>query len=58
MLYAVFIVCSKLHDSIFLAFVPLLLHCLMIRHALFFMKVTMLMNSVVYLTDYVFTKMV
>jgi len=58
MLYAVFNVCSKLHDSIFLAFAPLLLHCLMIRHALFFLKVTMLMNSVVYHADYVFAKMV
>lgn len=56
--YAVFDVCLKLHDSIFLAFAPLLLHCLTIRHTLFFLKVTMLMNSVVYHTDYVFAKMV
>jgi len=58
MLYAVFNVYSKLHDSIFLAFAPLLLHCLTIRHTFFFLKVTMLMNSVLYHTDYVFAKMV
>jgi len=56
--YAIFDVCSKLHDSIFLAFAPLLLHCLTVRHAPLFPKVTMLMNSVVYHTDYVFAKMV
>jgi hypothetical protein len=58
MLYAVFNVCSKLRDSIFLAFASLVMHCLTIRQALFFLKLTMLMKSVVYHTDYVFAKMV
>jgi hypothetical protein len=55
-----FLVCVQSYMAlfIFVAFVPLLLHCLMTRHTLFFVKVAVLMNSVLCHTDCVLGKMV